>query len=236
MKVLLIGNSQMQSYDLPQMLELMSKSAPADHPRLEIGRGLVGGKGLKGYWDLGEVPGSPRALIVADQWDYVVIQEIFCAGKPEFEEYAELFDDLIRKRHAKTILFATANVTQYYNSSFNYPESFEKLNEMQIAFGKRRGIPVAAAGYAWMKYLGPNPSEAQVLDLYHPDKGHPGAKGTYLYACLLYACLTGKNPMGLAHEFPNIREGISIPNAEAISMQKAAWAEYQGSEKLRVAR
>ncbi|MEI6422598.1 MAG: hypothetical protein WCP55_10290, partial [Lentisphaerota bacterium] len=133
---------------------------------------------------------------------------------------------LIRKSGSKTILFATANVTQYYNASFKYPDSFEKLNDMQIAFGKKRGILVAAAGYAWIKYLGPNPSEAQLLDLYHADKGHPGKKGTYIYACLLYACISGLNPAGLTSEFKDIRDGIFIINDEAVKMQKSAWEEY----------
>lgn len=226
MKVLLIGNSQMQSYDLPRMLALMSESAPVDHPRLDIGKVAVGGGTLKKHWDAGEAPGSPRTMIASDKWDHVVIQEIYCVDESEFEKYAELFNDLIRKNGTKTILFATANVTHYYNASFKYPDSFEKLNDMQIAFGKRKGITVAAAGYAWMRYLGKNPTEAQLLDLYHADKGHPGPKGTYIYACLLYSCITGLSPAGLASEFKDIRDGIFIEKEDALKMQKAAWEQY----------
>ena len=67
----------------------------------------------------------------------------------------------------------------------------------------------------------------QRLDLYDKDKGHPGAKGTYIYACLLYAVLTGFSPEGLRCEFPNIRGGVSIPGEEAAKMQKAAWEQYE---------
>jgi hypothetical protein len=166
-------------------------------------------------------------MIKSEKWDYVVIQEIFNAREQEFQDYAAKFDDLIRQSGSKTILFATANVTEYYSASFRYPDAFKKLNDMQLSFGKTRRIPVAAAGYAWMKYLGPNPSEKQRLDLYHPDKGHPGPKGTYLYACLLYAVITGKTPEGLTSEFPNLRGGITIAKQEATNMQKAAWQVYQ---------
>ena len=227
LKVLFIGNSQMQCYDLPQMIKVLSESAPADSPRIAIGRGLMGGKGLKGYWDAGEKQGSPRAMIAADKWDYVVIQEIFNANEQVFRDYAAKFDNEIRKAGSKTILFATANVTEFYSASFHYPEAFKRLNDMQISFGKKTGIPVAAAGYAWMKYLGPNPTEKQRLDLYHADKGHPGQKGTYIYACLLYACITGKTPEGLTSEFKNVRGGITIAKEEAVNMQKAAWQQYQ---------
>ena len=226
MKVLFIGNSQMGVYDLPGMMEAMALSAPADHPRIEIGRGLIGGKGLAGFWEAGEGQGAPRAMIAAEKWDCVVIQEIYCANEVEVEKYAAMFDELIRKSGSQTILFATANVTQFYSAAFNYPASFKKLNDMQIAFGKKRGIPVAAAGYAWMKYLGPHPAEEQILDLYHKDKGHPGQKGTYIYACLLYACITGLNPAGLTSEFKDIQGGIFIAQDEAAKMQQAAWEQY----------
>ena len=226
LKALFIGNSQMQCYDLPQMIQIMSESAPAGVPRIAVGRALLGGKGLKGFWEA-EGPRSPRAMIAADKWDYVVIQEIYCPKEAEFQNYAARFDEEIKKAGSKTILFATASVTEHYSRSCRYPESFKTLNEMQVAFGKQRRIPVAAAGYAWMKYLGPNPSETQLLDLYHKDKGHPGAKGTYLYACLLYAVITGKSPDGLTSEFPSIRGGISIAKDEAARMQKAAWEQYQ---------
>lgn len=227
LKVLFIGNSQMQCFDLPQMVKIMAESAPADRPRIVPGQALLGGRGLKGYWDAGEGPGSPRAMIKAGKWDYVVIQEIFNAREQEFQDYAAKFDDLIRQSRSKTILFATANVTEHYSPLFRYPEGFKKLNDMQVSFGKARGIPAATAGYAWMKYLGPAPSEAQRLDLYHPDKGHPGPKGTYIYACLLYAIITGKTPEGLTSEFPHLRGGITIAKQEAANMQKAAWQEYQ---------
>jgi hypothetical protein len=231
LKVLFIGNSQMQCCDLPQMIKIMSESAPADSPRIAIGRALLGGKGLKGYWEAGEGQGSPRAMIAADKWDCVVIQEIFNAKEQDFQAYATRFDNEIRKAGSKTILFATANVTEYYNASYHYPEEFKKLNDMQISFGEKAGIPVAAAGYAWMRYLGPNPSEKQILDLYYKDKGHPGPKGTYIYACLLYAAITGKTPEGLTGEFKGIRGGITITKEEAANMQKAAWEQHQESIK-----
>ncbi|MBI5818769.1 MAG: hypothetical protein HZA88_07260 [Verrucomicrobia bacterium] len=231
LRVLFIGNSQMSCYDLPQMIKVLSESAPADSPRVDIGRALIGGKGLKGYWEAGEGRGSPRAMIAAGKWDYVVIQEIFNANEQEFQDYAARFDKETRKAGSKTILFATANVTQYYSASYRYPGSFKKLNDMQMSFGRKAGIPVAAAGYAWMKYWGPNPSEEETLDLYHKDKGHPGPKGTYIYACLLYATITGKTPEGLACEFKSIRGGITLTQEEAAKMQKAAWAQHQESLK-----
>ena len=230
LKVLFVGNSQMFYFDLPTMIKLMSESAPSTNPRIAPGKALVGGATLKRHWENTE-KGSARELLSAEKWDYVVIQEIYNSEREPFEEYATKLDEEIKKAGSKTIIFATANVTKFYSSKFKYPDSFKALNDMQIEFGKGRGVPVAAAGYAWMKYLGPEPTEEQMLDLYHKDRGHPGAKGTYIYACLLYAVITRHNPERLLSEFPTIKGGIVIPKDEAIKMQKAAWEQYQGNTK-----
>jgi len=238
LNVLLIGNSQMGCWDLPAMISVMAESAPAGRPRINVGHALIGGKGLRGYWDAGTADFTPRAMIASARWDRVVIQEIYSARKREFEDYAARFDDVIRRAGSATIIFATAGITGYYRAGYRYPGSFVKLNDMQIAFGKKRGIPVAAAGYAWMRYLGQNPPKQQLLDLYDRDKGHPGPRGTYIYACLLYAFITGSNPAGLAGKFENIRRsgessapGVEIPAEEAGKMQRAAWDEYRGARQ-----
>lgn len=129
-KALFLGNSQLgvydgttgiRIYDLPGMIKDISESAPADFPRIETGMKLVGGASLKKLWDMGEAPGTPRAMISEKKWDYVVIQEIFNGGEQEFIKYATLFDDAIRKAGSETALFATAGVTKYYDSS---PQNF----------------------------------------------------------------------------------------------------------------
>ncbi|MFA5265141.1 MAG: hypothetical protein WC378_15065 [Opitutaceae bacterium] len=230
LKVLFLGNSQMFYYDLPKMVKILADSAPAERSRIEVGEGLLGGASLKILWDK-EGPGSPRAMIATGKWDYVVIQEVYCPRQEEFETYAAKFDELIRNFQSRTVLFATASVSEFYQEGTTYPNGFVALNDRQLAFGKKHGILVALAGYAWMKYLGPNPSVAQRLDLYDKDKGHPGSKGTYLYACLLYAVLTGNNPEGLTNEFPSIHGGLVIPKAEAAKMQTAAWTQYLETKK-----
>ena len=235
LKVLFIGNSQMSHYGLPQMLEAIS-AASNEGPRIKTGNGIVGGKSLKGHWESGTGEGTPRGMIAAEKWDYVVIQDIYAHvdNKPDrqvFEDYATRFDHAIRRSGSKTIIFATASVTEYTIATYRYPDSFKELNDMQISFAAKMGIPVAAGGYAWIKYLGSNPTLEQRLDLYDKDKGHPGAKGTYIYACLLYAVLTGISPDGLPCEFKNIRGGISIPKDEAMKMQQAAWEQYKENKQ-----
>src|SRR5688572_7739663 len=81
-KVLFVGNSQMFYYDLPGMIALMAESAPAGAPRIEVGKALVGGATLKKHWDAAMARGSARALLAAQRWDYVVLQEHFAGKDP----------------------------------------------------------------------------------------------------------------------------------------------------------
>ncbi len=58
--------------------------------------------------------------------------------------------------------------------------------------------------------------------MYAPDKAHPGKKGSYIYACSLYAVLTGNSPVGL----PKQPEDTITP-AEAKKSQESAWKVHQ---------
>jgi hypothetical protein len=236
-KVLLVGNSQLgvydtingkRIYDLSRMLEDISESAPPDFPRIKSD--MARGRTLKVHWEKGDGPGTTRAMIATGNWDYVVIQEIYRLNEEDFKTCAKRFDEAIEQAGAKTILFATAHVANPDNPYYKpYPDAFEKLNDIQVSYGKEMGIPVATAGYAWMKYLGPDPAEEQILDLYHPDRAHPGYKGSYIYACLLYSVITGKSPVGLTGAFnidSGIMDSIRIDEKEALRMQRAAWDQY----------
>jgi hypothetical protein len=228
MKVLFIGNSQMRKHNVPELVQALSHSAPSDAHRIESSPVTGGGKTLQLHWDAGEAEGKPRSVIAQGGWDRVVVQEIYSASEEDFRAYAALFDAAIRQAGSETVLFATANVTRYYREEFVFPESFKQLNDMQIAFGHERGIPVAAAGYAWLRYLGENPSEEALLDLYDEDRGHPGFKGSYIYACLLYAVLTERSPIGLTTDLRG-RNGETITESEGHKMQEVAWQEYLDS-------
>ncbi len=220
MRVLFIGNSQMYTCDLPLMITTLANSAPPDQPRIEVGRGILGGRGLQGYWEAGEGKGTPRAMVAAGPWDVVIIQEAYDIGGSAFPEYAAKFDELIRSKGAKTLLFATASISSLY------PDGFTTLNETQRTWGRERGIPCATAGYAWMTCLGRTPDNEALLDFYQPDAQHPGKKGSYIYACLLYAHLTGGNPQGLTYTFPHLG-GEIVTAGEATRIQQIAWQQYQ---------
>lgn len=219
-RVLFVGNSQIYYNDMPRTLELLSESAPKDRPRIKAGRALTGGATLEYHWNKGTSKDTPRSKITEEKWDYVVIQEYSSVASPEnFTKYAKLFHDLIRPTGAQTVLFATA----YFPSP--YPKPFQDLHDSHVALSRELKVPLAAGGKAWMTFLGDNSTLEQRLDLFDKDKGHPGKKGSYLYACTFYALVTGSSPVGLTHRLGNPEQTIT-PD-EAKRFQEAAWQVHQ---------
>ena len=69
------------------------------------------------------------------------------------------------------------------------------------------------AGQAWARALEEDPH----APLFAPDGSHPSAAGTYLAACVFYAVLTGRSPVGLT------ARPSSISAQEAAGWQAIAW-------------
>jgi len=220
LQVLFIGNSQIYYNDLPRMVEALAESAPADRPRIRAARFVSGGASLERLWNAGPDKDTARARILEKKWDYVILQEIYNARPESMNKYAPLFHELIQKNGSRTVLFATASISQLY------PKGFQDLHDMNIGLGKKLQVPVAAAGKAWLSYWGDKPTAEERLALYHADKAHPGKKGSYLYACVLYAALTGHSPVGLTQRIPN-EPADTVTAAEARQFQEAAWRVHQ---------
>jgi hypothetical protein len=220
LRVLFIGNSQVYFNDLPRMLEALAESAPKDRPRIRAERFVAGGASLERLWNAGTAKGTARAKILEKKWDYVIVQEIYNVKPENFNKYAPLFHELIKTNASKTLLFCTTSISQ------QYPKGFQDLHDLHIAMGKKLQVPVAAAGRAWLDYWGDKPTQEQRLALYDPDKAHPGKKGSYIYACTLYAALTGFNPAGLTNRIPK-QSADTVTAAEAGQFQEAAWRVHQ---------
>lgn len=218
-RVLFVGNSQTDFWNLPATVEALARSAPGDRPRITVGKAIVNNTGLEGIWNSGYSFRTPRTKIQLGNWDYVVIQEAFAASGEDFRKYALLFHESIKQKKAKTILFATASINELY------PDGFKRIYDMNLALSKELGVPLASGGYAWLKYWGTNPTLEDRLYLYASDRMHPGERGSYIYACTLYAAITGLSPIGLTHEIPHFSPGIVTPE-KAYAFQLAAWKQY----------
>lgn len=167
------------------------------------------------------MPGTPRGRIVSDPWDYLVMENTFSP------EYARLFADLANDRKIRTILYETP-----VSAKLPYPESTMKSHEESLALAKKLNVSLAPAAYAWMLCLGPNPSDKDRLELYHPDGVHTAKKGAYMVACCVYSAITGCSPVGLARDIASLAWTDctgELTEEEASKLQKAAWEAVRES-------
>ena len=225
-RVLFVGNSQFYFNELHKIVEALADSAPKDRPHIRTDakpsdRAVAGGATLQSHWKKGMDKDSAHTKITQEKWDFVVLQDYSSVtSKEEYSKHAGLFDDLIRKNSAKTVLFSTAHFPN------QIPKGFLEVHDRHVAVGNELKVPVAAGGKAWLAAWGENPTQEQVLALYHADKGHPGPRGSYLYACTLYPILTGHSPVGLTHRIPGHPESTLTPE-QAKRFQQAAWQVHQ---------
>ena len=222
--VLFIGASHTQVWEIPRVVEALAASAPAGRPRIIAGEYLRGGTAINKFWEEGAGPDTARGRIVAEPWDFMVFECYpFIAGYDECAKYAASFANLARAGNTTPILF---DAPAFFKIA--YPADCQKNHDENVALARELRIPVAAAGGAWIKYLGPSPTPEQRLALYHPDRVHTSRTGAYMLACSIYSAITGQSPLGLTNSIPSFApEEISKETATAL--QEASWKAFQES-------
>jgi hypothetical protein len=118
--------------------------------------------------------------------------------KSVFTEYAKKNADIVRAKGAKPIFFMSWAYA-------DKPEMTAQLAEAYTLAGNANNALVIPAGLAFAKSIAKQPE----LNLYVPDKRHPSLAGTYLAACVVFASLTGKSPVGNSY-----LAGIDPPTAK----------------------
>jgi hypothetical protein len=232
-RVLFIGNSYTYFNNLPQMISGLAISS-REHYEMETEMVTVGGATLKRHWE----EGKALEAIKRGDWNYVVLQEQSTLGvgpvvngipqiadPKTFHEYARLFDAEIKKVGARTIFYLTW-------ARQNAPESQAALTDAYQKIAKELNAIVAPVGLAWESALKKNPR----LTLHIQDKSHPTPMGSYLAACVFYAAIYGKTPVGLPARVNGnqtdlsgkIKDGpaaelVAVDLADAKLLQQIAW-------------
>ena len=234
--VLFIGNSYIYFNDLPAMVEEIS--AALDGPVIHGVAHTRGGQTLRGHLDEGHLGKIlMKGAASGDDWDWVVLQEQSTLGTrydpttgvlgdpAAFNRAVRELTGIIRGRGAKPALYMT-----WAKEAF--PGQAETLGDAYSSIGRELDLSVAPVGVAWAAVHQDRPN----FNLYISDGSHPTAAGSYLAACVIYATLTGRSPLGAPSElrgapwdFQGIVESssstilVSLPAADAAFLQKAAW-------------
>jgi hypothetical protein len=240
--VLYVGNSYIYFNNLPGLVEGIS--AGLDGPIVRGTAHTHGGATLRGHLEDDHLPAVlAKGPVPRRDWDWVVLQEQSALGtrydpdsgelgSPEaFHNAARELVTMIRADGAKPALYMT-----WAKEAF--PMQSEKLSRAYHAIGTDLGLPVAAVGEAWAEVLRVRPE----LKLHISDGSHPNPAGSYLAACVIYATVTGRSPLGAPREItggpwnvagpiesPQPTILVSLSPADAEFLQRIAWRVAQGN-------
>lgn len=179
LRILFIGNS-FTSFNggIGKQLEGLA-------PSIDTQMITPGGFNLHNHWN-----GEARNKIQEGKWDYVILQEqsqLPVINPEMFFQYGTLLNQETRKAEAKTVFI----MTWERPDSLSFSVTTENLSMAYQEIGRQTGALVAPVGTAFRQSLRTRPD----IPLYGND-GHPTVQGTFLAACVLYATILKKNPVG----------------------------------------
>jgi hypothetical protein len=173
MRVLFVGNSTTYYNSMPALVSKLAAADEGAQPILAVWYTAPG-------WSLRGAAGDQelRALLEDVQWDAVVLQEhgvlasaSLDRSRRESEPFARDLQRQIESGGARTIVFM--------NWAYRDPDDL----------ASRLSAPVAPVAVVWDEALRRRPD----LNLLASDGRHPNRAGSYLFACVFYATLTGRD-------------------------------------------
>jgi len=226
LRLLFIGNSYTYVNELPELAAAMIRTQGRI---VQTGGFLAGGCTLRKHWEdnlgkpaEGTDPARKRKLdeLLADgAWDCAIIQGQSLEPVKrfdEFSEYATLLVEHIRavQPRIRIIFYATW-------ARQNRPEDQDKLTKAYQAVARANRAEMAPVGTAWVHAF----AKREEIALHSADMSHPSPLGSYLAACVFYAIITGKTPVGLPATLEYEKVGgkslINIPADDALFVQQA---------------
>lgn len=222
--VLFLGNSYVYTGDLPGMFYNLAQSGGDPVYR---DSNAPGGYTLQGH----STNSTSLAKINERDWNFVVLQEQ--SQMPSFPPsqvaaqvypYAAILVDSIRANNPCTepVFFMTwgrkygdAQNCPNYTPLCTYNGMQARLRQSYLQMGLDNSATVAPCGVAWKNCMTADPDS--LINLYSGDNSHPSTAGTYLNACVFYATIFRKSPVGYTYHG-------GLPQATAEFLQQIAAA------------
>jgi PKD domain-containing protein/type IX secretion system substrate protein len=206
LRVLFLGNSHTFWHDVPQ---LVTDLAFSQGDTIFYEANTPGGCTL-GHPENGHLY-NPISLVLIDSidWDFVILQEHSLFGVIDYYRNKYMYpggkslDSLIKINNPCTetiiqLIWGKKNAGQYCMNG-HCSDDFKDFAEMQDSltaeykrFADSLHFTLAPAGPAWKQSV----INGDPIELFDPDGSHPSLAGSYLAACVYYAVLFQKSPVG----------------------------------------
>ena len=200
-RILFVGNSFMYYNDSlhNHVRRIVVAADPSIDNLLQYKSATIGGSPLA-HHNIQHLLG-PGHLGIKQPFDIVILQEdsaaaLYDARRASFRETVAAFNAEIVKHGAKTVLYMPhANVKP---NKFASPDMIRKIEDMYVSVGNEMGLLVIPVGLAFEEAYRQRPDIKLHKDY---DGLHPDLLGTYLAACVVYASLYGKSPVGNSYDY-----------------------------------
>lgn len=218
--VLWLGNSYVATNNLPNLLYQLALSGG---DTIQYDSNTPGGYTLQMH----SQDANTAAKINQQNWDYVILQAQ--SQEPSLDTpyvvanvfpYARILDSLIHLNDSctQTMFYMTwgrkngdASNCAAYPPVCTYSGMQDQLRNRYLQMGNDNGAIVAPCGEAWRDAIATSPA----FDLYMADESHPSLHGSYLNACVFYASIYRRSPVGLTYYG-------GLPSADAQFLQQVA--------------
>ncbi len=217
-RVLFLGNSYTNYFDLPQLLV---NTAQSTNDLIVVESNTPGGHTLQNH----NSNSTSLSKIAQGNWDFVVLQEQ--SQLPSFPitqvenqvfPFAQSLNNTIVSQNpcAETVFYMTwgRQNGDTENCSSNPPVCTyvgmdNLLKERYLTMTNDNNAIVSPVSVVW-KYLRTN---YPTMNLYDPDGSHPSILGSYVAACCFYTTILRKNPLLIT-----FNASLSSADAAAIKM------------------
>lgn len=217
MRILMLGNSFTTANDLPEMLAKRTGAQVIHHTR--------GGARLAEHLNPSTGLGARTlAALEAEQWDYVILQEMSngpLVSPEKFLQSTGLLCEKIRQTGAEPVLYATWAYQKGSKKMESFGMEFEamavRMSEMYRMAAEQNNCLLAPVGDVFFE-------KAAMENLYAEDGCHPGKKGSEIAAELLSELIL--------KDFE--KKGRRLPESRKLypSIQEAIWDLYTPDTRI----
>jgi hypothetical protein len=218
--VLWLGNSYTASNNLPGLFYMLALSGG---DTVTFDSYTPGGYTLEDHWN----SLTSQTRITQQPWDYVVLQAQ--SQEPSLDSafvtnwvlpYADALDSVIHLNDSctQTVFYMTwgrkngdAQNCAAHPPVCTYQGMQDQLRNRYLQMAHDNDAMVAPCGEAWRDAIAATPA----FNLYIADESHPSLHGSYLNACVFYASIFRRTPVGLSYYG-------GLPQADALFLQQIA--------------
>ncbi len=190
-QVMFIGNSLTGWGDTLSQFEALAEAADID---VVVGNAARNSVRLTEHIESYET----KAMIAERLWDYIVLQgSSYLIAFPDSIEVVaqpyEILQTIIRNNSWKTriVLFMDWSMDPVPGGNYTFSEFSQMLHDGTLLLANRLKCMVAPIGWMWKRVR----EERPTLQL-QKDTVHPNLAGGYLQACVYFATIFRKSPVG----------------------------------------